>query len=58
MNDTGALPEWVRARNKVNIEAVISQGADVIREERDLYTTKWFDYRFLSPTEATELFKN
>jgi hypothetical protein len=57
MYDTTALPEWILARNKVNIEAVMSLGADVVREERDLYTTKWFDYRFLSPTEATELFR-
>lgn len=57
MNDTRVVPEWVLARNKDNIEAVMSVGADVVREERDLYTTKWFDYRFLSPTEATELFR-
>jgi hypothetical protein len=37
---------------------VKSLGGIAIREERDLYTTKWFDYRFLSPTEATDdLFK-
>jgi hypothetical protein len=47
MNDTRAVPEWVRARYKVNIEAVMSLGADVVREEMDLYTTKWFDYRFI-----------
>jgi hypothetical protein len=57
MNDTGVLPEWARARIRTNIEAVESLGGIVIREERDLYTTKWFDYRFLSPTEATNLFK-
>jgi hypothetical protein len=27
-----------------------------LAEERYLYTTKWFDYRFLSPLAATELF--
>ena len=58
MHDTTALPEWVLARINVNIEAVMSLGAGVIREEMDLYTTKWFDYRFISPTEATDLFKN
>jgi hypothetical protein len=56
MNDTRVLPEWIQARNKVNIEAVERVGADVMREERNLYTTKWFDYRFLSPSEATDLF--
>ena len=53
MYDTTALPEW-----KVNIEAVTSLGAGVVREEMDLYTTKWFDYRFMSPTEATDMFKS
>lgn len=27
-----------------------------ITRERNLLTSKWFDYRFLSPLEATELF--
>jgi hypothetical protein len=57
VNDTGVLPEWVRARIRTNIEAVKLLGGIVIREERDVYTTKWFDYRFLSPAEATYLFK-
>lgn len=58
MNDIGVLPELVRARIMTNIEAVKSLGAGVVREEMDLYTTKWFDYRFISPTEATNLFKS
>lgn len=58
MHDTTALPEWVLARINVNIEAVMSLGAGVVREEMDLYTTKWFDYRFISPTEATDMFKS
>jgi hypothetical protein len=33
-------------------------GATVIHEETELYTTKWFDYSFLTPTKATDLFKN
>ena len=36
----------------------MSLGAGVVREEMDLYTTKWFDYRFISPTEATDMFKS
>ena len=58
MHDATAVPVWILARNKVNIEAVMSLGAGVVREEMDLYTTKWFDYRFISPTEATDLFKS
>ena len=58
MHDTTALPEWVLARINVNIEAVMSLGAGVVREEMDLYTTKWLDYRFISPTEATDMFKS
>lgn len=28
-----------------------------LAKERDLYTTKWFDYRFMSPYAATEVFE-
>jgi len=57
MNNTRAVPEWVLARINVNIEAVRRMGATVLHEETELYTTKWFDYSFLTPTKATELFR-
>jgi hypothetical protein len=57
MHDTTALPEWVLARINVNIDVVRRMGATVIYEETELYTKKWFDYSFLTPTKATELFR-
>ena len=57
MYDTTALPKWLEARTNDNIEAVRRMGATVIHEETALYTTKWFDYSFLPPTKATELFR-
>jgi hypothetical protein len=57
MSDKTALQKWLEARVIVNIDAARRMGASIIHEELKLYTTKWFDYRFLTPTKATELFR-
>jgi hypothetical protein len=43
-------------RLRKNYEAMIKLHGDSIQLERKLHRTKWFDYRFLSALEATELF--
>jgi hypothetical protein len=57
MNDDNAREIWLRKRVSDNCDATNRTGAESMQKEKDLYTTKWFDYRFLTPTEANALFK-
>jgi hypothetical protein len=57
MNDENAREIWLRKRVSDSCDATNRTGAESMQKEKDLYTTKWFDYRFLTPTEADALFK-
>ena len=43
-------------RLRRNVSIIQKLTSDAAAVERRLQTTKWFDYRFMSPIEATELF--
>lgn len=48
-------PEHIRIASL--IETIQQHSSEVLADERRLTTTKWFDYRFLSPKQANRLFQ-
>jgi hypothetical protein len=47
----------LRERLKINLDSVRRVGKKHLVDELYLSTTKWCDYRFMTPAESTELFK-
>jgi len=54
MPETSKSPEYTRIASL--IETIQEHSTEILANERRLMTTKWFDYRFLSPKEANRLF--
>lgn len=49
--------QLIERRRKNNLCAVLNIDAATLSHERELNETKWFDYRFMTPFEATLLFR-
>jgi poly-D-alanine transfer protein DltD len=54
MTKTPKSPEQLRVDSL--IETIQQHPTDVLEAERRLYSTKWFDYRFMSSEELNRLF--